>query len=505
MTSKLYTNQPMTITAPSTASFIAGADSEIAYSGIVYNIKALSELAIGDNIEVDFSVSEKGIRRLLCAKKSGVVFFTIGETGRPKNGSAPAKRIEPKKEEIKKEEKPVSEEAKPEEKKIVSPDLMQMMKGYYIDQEMRLAFTTAKKMSSANPAKAIKLMMMGPSGYGKTTLPWLFSQVCSMDFYRMNCATVRDPEEWFGYREAKAGSTHFVRSEFIKLIEQGNLVVVLDEFNNTLFPLLDDDGKTVVHDEQFVIGPNVIVVATINSGYKFTGTFELDEALLNRFDFVVEVGAMPKVEETKVLMNRTRIERETAKQIVNAATDLRQMDIVCSTRTTLLIARMFSSGLSLREAFESAVVRRIGRDDASGVERKKVIDLLNVQFGVLSEREVEDDVFDLNPKPKKEEPKVEAAPEPESGMFNAYRLNLAKGAGEPNRLYAAQALRIANSVMTMKQSLEAIDLVLANKNVEVLCAEDKISETISKLKSAGFTGTYKLHRVSSWVPVFISL
>jgi hypothetical protein len=175
------------------------------------------------------------------------------------------------------------------------------LNGYFIDEETRRVFTTAHKMSVGNPDSAIKVMMVGPSGYGKTTVPKLFAQATGMNFYRMNCATVRDPEEWFGYREAVDGSTKFFRSEFAKAIEAGNLVVVLDEFNrlepwlhNTLFPLLDDDGKTVVHDEEFKIGPNVIVVGTINSGYRYTGTFELDEALLNRFEFIIEVGRASK-------------------------------------------------------------------------------------------------------------------------------------------------------------------------------------------------------------------
>lgn len=510
--SKLYTRQPMIVTAPSTADFVAGCDTALIGSKPYYNIKALSSLRVGDYIYADFSISENGVRRLLSAEKDGKIFFTIGGTGRPRKEASetPVTVVSP---EPKKEEQPVTEETQPVERTI-SPELVKMMKGYYISSEMRLAFTTANKMSNAKPAKAVKLMMVGPSGYGKTTLPWLFSQVTGKEFYRMNCATVRDPEEWFGYREAKAGSTVFIKSEFIKLVEKGNLVVVLDEFNrlepwlhNTLFPLLDDDGKTVVHDETFAIGPNVIVIATINSGFKFTGTFELDEALMNRFDFVLEVGAMPKTEETKVLVNRSGIEKELAKNIVNVATDLRNMDVVCSTRTTLLIANMVNNGLSLREAFESAVVRRIGRDDASSVERKKAIDLLNVQFGVLTEREVEDDVFNLNPKPKKiaEESKVEEKPAEEpAGSFNVYRINLQKGSGEQNRLYAAQALRTANGTMTTKQTLEAIDLVIAGKGVEVLCVEDRISEVISKLKSSGFTGTYKLDRVTSMVPVFTS-
>lgn len=273
--------------------------------------------------------------------------------------------------------------------------------GYYINAEARLVFTSAKALSDARPERAVKLMMVGASGYGKTTLPKVFSERIGYSFMRMNCANIRDPEEWFGYREAIEGSTVFIRSQFTKAIEAGNLVVVLDEFNrlepwlhNTLFPLLDDDGCTVVHDEEFRIGQNVIVVGTINTGYRYTGTFELDEALYNRFNFVLEVGAMPHSEEVKVLMNRTGVEKNDANEIVKMATRLRTMNVVCSTRSTLDIALMVSIGMTKREAFETAVVKRIPADNAGVNLRKQAVDAINVNIGVLTERRVTGDVFD---------------------------------------------------------------------------------------------------------------
>jgi hypothetical protein len=296
--------------------------------------------------------------------------------------------------------------------KVIKGKDKDLLNGYYIDDETRRVFTTAHKMSTRQPDTAVKVMMVGASGYGKTTVPKLFAQATGMNFYRMNCATVRDPEEWFGYREAVDGSTKFFRSEFAKAIEAGNLVVVLDEFNrlepwlhNTLFPLLDDDGKTVVHDEEFSIGPNVIVVGTINSGYKYTGTFELDEALLNRFEFIIEVGPMPKNKEVKVLKQRTGLDSERAKLIVKAASDLRRLDVVCSTRTTLLVSGMVVAGLTVREAYQNSVVNRIPNDESAYTLRKDVIDSLNMNCGTMEDRTLTEDVFAKTP-PVVEEPVV---------------------------------------------------------------------------------------------------
>lgn len=272
--------------------------------------------------------------------------------------------------------------------------------GYYIDAESRLIFSTAYQMSKKRPNRAVKLMVVGQSGFGKTLMPRLFAEMTDMAFTRMNCASVRDPEEWFGYREARDGSTQFIRTEFIKLVEKGNVVVLLDEFNrlepwltNTLFPLLDDDGFTYVHDELFKVGPNVVVVATINRGYKYTGTFEMDEALLNRFDLFLEVNAMPRTEEEKVLMVQCGVSLDTSSKVVKMANMLREKDVVCSTRSTLAIGHLIQAGMTIREAFETSVITRIPEDVGGNNLRKSMLDLVNAELGHLSKRKVDFDVF----------------------------------------------------------------------------------------------------------------
>jgi len=309
----------------------------------------------------------------------------------------------------------------------------EVLEGYYINQESRLVFNTALGMSRSKPERAIKIMMVGGSGYGKTTTPRKFAEAIGYRFMRMNCATIRDPEEWFGFREARHGSTVFIKSEFAKAIEQGDLVVVLDEFNrlepwlhNTLFPLLDDDGRTVVHEQEFRIGPNVVVVGTINTGYKYTGTFELDEALMNRFDFVLEVGPMPVDEEINVLMQRTHVLRADARKVVKMANILRDRDVICSTRSTLLIANMVMAGMTTREAFESVVVRRLPVDNMGTNLRKTVVDQLNSEFGPCLPRQVEGDIFSGGVVVVEEEQKKVELPKVEGFRFHVQLQYLGK-------------------------------------------------------------------------------
>lgn len=280
--------------------------------------------------------------------------------------------------------------------------------GYYIDTQSRAIFTTAHKMSLQTPEKSVNIMIAGPSGYGKTTLPWLFAQATGREFLRMNCATIRDPEEWFGFREAQAGTTVFVPSTFIQKLQAGNIVVAMDEINriepwlaNTVFPLLDHDGKTEVHGQEFKVGPNVIIVGTINTGYQYTGVFEMDEALMRRFELMIQVKPMPAEEEVKVLVSRTGLDDSTSRKIVKVANVLRQTNLPCPTSSTLAMAKMVAAGLKVRDAFEFVVVQRLPED--GGVNRRKqALDVVNAEILAYIPSVPVDDVF-AAPPPEYEE------------------------------------------------------------------------------------------------------
>ena len=372
--------------------------------------------------------------------------------------------------------------------------------GYHVSSEARLVFSAAYRMSQAKSERAVKMMMIGPSGYGKTTLPKLFAEIVGMDFLRMNCATIRDPEEWFGYREAIDGSTIFIRTQFAKAIEKGNLVVVLDEFNrlepwlhNTLFPLLDDDGKTVVHDEEFRIGPNVIVVGTMNTGHKYTGVFELDEALLNRFEFILEVGPLQHSEEVKVLRERTGVSASVAAEVVKMATALRNQDVVCSTRTTLLVGSMVSAGLSVRQAYECAVVRRIPSDSVGSSVRKSVVDLVNSQLGVF---ETATEILDVFAPVAEDAPTTTPEPVQEDSASSAtYRLEVYKKASTIGLIALIKAIRALPHVAgrpSLRDAKDWAEVIDAGNTMQFDLTEqpDNIMEIAAHLTTIGVSGTF---------------
>lgn len=272
---------------------------------------------------------------------------------------------------------------------------------YFVSKEAKLIFRTAYNMLLSDPSAPVKVLFKGESGYGKTTIVEEAAKFLKLDIFRFNCASIRDPLDWYGFNEVKtviidgkpSPETNFRHSDLAQVMAKGNVIIILDELNriepslhNSLLPILDDSGETLVQGHNFAVGKNVMFVGTINEGSKYTGTFPLDEAITNRFELTCEVKALPHDEEVKVIRSRySQIEEEAADLIVKVANILRESEYTCSTRVTLAIAKMFVSGLTLRQAFEFAVTKRIPDLQEYIPERKAVCELLNVTFNEVFE------------------------------------------------------------------------------------------------------------------------
>lgn len=263
---------------------------------------------------------------------------------------------------------------------------------FYISAKHVEIFNNATMMLEQRPQDPVRVLMLGKAGYGKTSLAKTYAKHRGMEYYRQDCASVRDTEEWFGWREARGGDTVFLKSEMMQVIERGNAVILLDEFNrvephlhNSIYHLLEPDAKPIIHGEEFSIGHNIVFVMTINVGYKHSGTFTLDDALISRADMFCEVGQLPPLIEAKVLNGKWDIGIHTANDIVKAAAAVRALDMLeCSTRTTLQIARNVSAGMPVRSAFEHTVVNRCKADILTADYTKPIIDAINTAIGTYS-------------------------------------------------------------------------------------------------------------------------
>jgi hypothetical protein len=258
---------------------------------------------------------------------------------------------------------------------------------FYLSHETKRIFSAAKLLLEAEPKRAVTMLVTGPSGYGKTSLAEGFASSIGYQFLRLNCASIRDPEEWFGYREAIDGSTVFVPNELTKALRTGKYVICFDEYNriepdvhNTLLPLLDHGGRTNIHNEEIVVPEHTVFLATINTGYEYTGTFQLDAAVLNRFELFLEVQELPPAEESKVLLKRYPITKNQAEKLVGICSKIRITipSVHCSVRTSLNIARQLAAGVSMKDAILNVLQFRTVDGAAGSLNtRKELIDIVN--------------------------------------------------------------------------------------------------------------------------------
>jgi len=206
--------------------------------------------------------------------------------------------------------------------------------------------------AKAKACGAANVLAVGPSGSGKTSFPKLFAAKQGMDFIKVDTALIADPEEFLGKRGAKDGTTYFEKSELAQKVEAGNVVVLFDEFNraqpwilNGLYGWLDDTRET----GGIKVGDNVIFVASMNLGARFTGTFVMDAAMSNRFNATVKFNYPRRTQEEKILKTRIpSLEEDDVQKVVEVVKALRtfEKEVDCgldvSVRTSLRMAELLA-------------------------------------------------------------------------------------------------------------------------------------------------------------------
>ncbi len=213
-------------------------------------------------------------------------------------------------------------------------------------------------------------MITGPSGTGKTELVSLVAKKLGMDVHIYNMGTMIDPiSGLLGVHRLVAGGSVFDYAKFTQDIQKP-CIILLDELsraplscNNILLPCLDSRRELPVDiaggngARNIKVHPECVFIATANIGAEYTGTSQMDRALVDRF-FMHELEYMDVDNEAKVLAKRCDIEDKDAKIIVGTAVVIRnlytkgEVSSTISTRETLGAGRMVSDGWSTMEAME---------------------------------------------------------------------------------------------------------------------------------------------------------
>ena len=213
-------------------------------------------------------------------------------------------------------------------------------------------------------------IMTGPSGTGKTELVVLAGKKLGLEVCIYNMGTMLDPiSGLLGVHRLVQGGSVFDYAKFTEDIQKP-CVILLDELsraplsaNNILLPCLDSRRELPVDIaggngmRNIKVHPDCVFIATANIGAEYTGTTQMDRALVDRF-FMQEIEYMDADNEAKVLSKRCGIEVSDAKIIVETARTLRnlfskgEISSTLSTRETLGAGRMVADGWSVLESME---------------------------------------------------------------------------------------------------------------------------------------------------------
>ena len=221
-----------------------------------------------------------------------------------------------------------------------------------------------------NIKKHINTLIVGPTGSGKTSCVKEVCERLRIPLHIFDMGSIIDPiSSLLGVHRLEGGKSIFDYAKFTRVIQEP-CVILLDELNraalssnNVLFPCLDDRRKLSIEIaggkdiREINIHPEVTFIATANVGSEYSGTNQMDRALVNRF-FPLELGCIPSVEESKVICKRTGIEKDSADLIVKVANNIRnlynnqEISASLSIRETLMVATLVSDGWDLGKAME---------------------------------------------------------------------------------------------------------------------------------------------------------
>lgn len=265
---------------------------------------------------------------------------------------------------------------------------------YYITPDIVSLFDRVHQLSVK---KTQKILLRGPHGAGKTEMAMQFAARHKKPMLIMDCANLKEPRDWFGYKTIVGGEVVWHESQFDKVLSAGGHVILLDEVNrvhpsvmNTLLPILDGRGFTYLEEKGgcITVGPNTVFFSTMNEGASYTGTSACDIALRDRLgQRIVEVTYLPKDREVKVLVDRTGIDARKAASLVDIANQIRMKSSG--------LGSSFSEGFSTRQliaAAEDFVVGGVASltftmsnlfsaEGGTNSERATVLQLIQGKFG----------------------------------------------------------------------------------------------------------------------------
>ncbi len=268
---------------------------------------------------------------------------------------------------------------------------------FFVMDKTSIAMLDDQADMSLNEGKPKGVLLVGPAGCGKSSLPEQWSSLRGRPFYKVNAALLREAKEWFGQKSVLNGNLYFIMSEFCKALETKNCTVMVDEINRAVLQALHsllgvlDSGKTYVEElgRHVICAKGVIVCASMNEGAQYN-VHELDAALKDRFGIRVECSYLEEKDEVSVVKNKADVDDATARKMVLLADTIRKKNAdasgmggtlheTLSTRQVIEAAKMFKR--RGKASLEFTITNRFSKVGGRDSEQCQVAQMIQGIFG----------------------------------------------------------------------------------------------------------------------------
>lgn len=258
--------------------------------------------------------------------------------------------------------------------------------GFYVD-------STNWKYIVRNIIKKKNTILIGPTGTGKTELIFEVAKQLGLECNTYDMGAMQDPlTDLLGTHRLVNGNSVFDAAKFVSDIQKPG-IILLDELSrapqmamNILFPCLDSrrelrlDIADSNSERKVKVHPECVFIATANIGADYSGTQDIDTALLNRF-LPLQLDYMPQDIEAHVLEVRSGVSSAIARNIAEIASEIREAyksDSITksiSTRETINIAEMVADGFSVADAFSMIVFNKF-------MDKEEIVTLKSIIMGM---------------------------------------------------------------------------------------------------------------------------
>ncbi len=235
--------------------------------------------------------------------------------------------------------------------------------------------------------------LIGPSGTGKTHIVYLVAELAGLPLWEINCGLQTTSFDLFG-RYIGLGKENWIDGQIVSWCRQGG-ILYLDEANmmkqdvaTRMNPLLDTRGHIVLNEKDNEIIPrhplSYVIISLNPFSVEFAGTKPLNAAFRRRlsvwinFDYL-SVGSRASENEIDLIVERGKVSREVAGQMVRIAAQLRanykkgDLPYAPSIGDLINWATLVADGLDVAKAAEETIVSTTSDEMATQEVVRRII------------------------------------------------------------------------------------------------------------------------------------